>query len=394
MKPLHICITTVLFDRKPEGICTGRLIRALLQRGHRVTVLTSSKEGSSLHHPRLKKIVFSHRPRYPRALFKLMAGIEGGVFSNFYLWAKRAAGHDFAQDIPDVFYGRAWPHASMVPAYQLARKYRRPLLLHFSDPFPAPNEDVSFDGPFFRNLQKMVDVAGAITFTNSETIAYQQRHLNFDSAKAHVLNHISPDPVMFDGAGQQGHFYHVGWVGPSRSPVPLLEGFALHVMDHPASRLYFVGANPKHVVPEIDARGLSEVVKVLPFTDDVQTVFEKAGILVSIDTEATPAIFTPTKIVEYMVTSRPILAVTPQDSPVSRLLRRAPDTAVAVSDYAAEAVAAGMAQVLQLEWSGEVYEKRLAAMAEFGAMSVAAAFEEMVDALMLKGARPATDDRG
>jgi len=378
MAPLHICITSVLFDKKPEGICTGRLIRALLDQGHRVTVLTSSKEGSSLKHPGLNKIVFSHRPRYPRAMFRLLARLESGIFSNFYMWAKKAANYDFGQDVPDVFYGRAWPHASMVPAYQLAQKYKRPLLLHFSDPFPAPNEDLVYDAPFFRDLQKMTDAADAITFTNDETINYQRQHVNFEQVKAHVLNHVSPAPVMFDGPGESGHFYHVGGVGPSRSPVPLLEGFALHVKKHPGSRFYFVGANAKYVDPEIEARGLAETVKVLPFTDDVKSVFEKAGILVSIDTQVSPPIFTPTKIVEYMVTARPVLAITPQDSPVSKLVARSPETAIAVTDYSAEVIAAGMDKVLAAEWQSHVYESRLAAMSDYSAASIATKFEEIV----------------
>jgi len=378
MTPLHICITSVLFDKKPEGICTGRLIRALLDRGHRVTVLTSSKEGASLTHANLRKIVLSHRPRYPRVLFKLLARLEGGIYSNFYMWAKKAANYDFGQDLPDVFYGRAWPHASMVPAYQLAKKHKRPLLLHFSDPFPAPNEDLVFDAPFFRDLQKMADAADALTFTNDETIQYQSQHLNFDRAKAHVLNHISPAPVMFDGPGEQGHFYHVGGVGPSRSPVPLLDGFALHTKSHPGSRLYFVGAHAKYVDPEIEARGLADIVKVLPFTDDVQAVFKKAGVLVSIDTQLAPPIFTPTKIVEYMVTARPILAITLPASPVSKLVARSPETAIAVTDYSAEAVAKGMDKALVTEWQADEYESRLAAMSDYSASSIAIKFEEIV----------------
>ncbi len=381
MSALHVCITSILFDKKPEGICTGRLIRALLDGGHKVTVLTSSKEGSLLQHPCLNKVVFSHRPRYPRAVFEILAKLEGGIANNFYFWSKKAAGHDFAEDIPDVFYGRAWPHASMIPAYRLAQRYQRPLILHFSDPFPAPNENLVFDDDFFRGLQQMVDAAGAITFTNDETIAYQREYLDFEVSKAHVLNHVSPKPVIFGNPGQAGYFYHVGGVGPSRSPVPLLKGFALHLSSYPGSRLYFVGAHAKYVEPEVDALGLSSAVKVLPFTHDVQTVFEKAGVLVSIDTLVEPAIFTPTKIVEYMVTDRPILAITPKNSPVSKLLTRVPETGVVVNDYSPQAVARGMAEVTQEKWNRERYEARLASMSDFSAAAIVNKFEEIVASL-------------
>ena len=378
MSPLHICISSVLFDKKPEGICTGRLIRALLDQGHRITVLTSSKEGSSYTHPNLKKVVLSHRPRYPRAVFKLLAILEGGIYSNFYMWSKKAANYDFGGDVPDVFYGRAWPHASMVPAYQLAKKYNRSLLLHFSDPFPAPNEDIAFSAKFFSDLQKMVDASDAITFTNEETIAYQREHVSFDLNKAHVLNHISPVPATFGSPGELGHFYHVGGVGPSRSPVPLLDGFALHLKSHPESRLFFVGAHAKYVVPEVEERGLMEAVKVLPFTKDVQAVFRKAGVLISIDTLVSPPIFTPTKIVEYMVTDRPVMAITPEGSPVSKLVARSPNTAIAVTDYSPQAIAEGMAKISSVQWKQKDFIDRITIMSDYGASEIAAKFVDIV----------------
>lgn len=381
MKKLHIAITSILFDKKPEGICTGRLVRALLASGHRVTLLTSTKEGSSYTHPRLQKVVVSHRPREPRWLFKFLAKLQGGIYNNFYMWSRAVAKYDFKGDIPDVFYSRAWPHASLVPAYELSQKHGRPLILHFSDPFPAPNEDIVYDQRFFDDLQKMVNAASALTFTNKETISYQAQYVSFDTRIAHVLNHIAPEPMVFGGPGVTGAFYHVGGVGPSRSPVPLLDGFAIHVKRHPESRLFFVGAIAKYVEDEIRRRDLADVVSVLPFTNDVQGVFRRAGVLLSIDNKVTPPLFTPTKIVEYLVTDRPVLSITPPDSPVMQLIARSPETGVAVVDYAPEAVAAGFDAALSLMWSEALYQERIKSMQDFNAGNVVRQFESIVQVI-------------
>lgn len=321
-------------------------------------------------------MVFSHQPREPRWAIKLLARLQGGIQSNFYFWSRTAAGYDFERDIPDLFYGRAWPHASLVPAHELAQKYRRPLWLHFSDPFPPPNETVSSDTRFLADLQHMVDAAAGLTFTNSQTIAYQRRFISFAAEKAGVLNHIAPAPMTFATAGESGHFYHVGKVGPSRSPAPLLDGFALHVKQYPESRLFFVGAPARYVEPEIAARGLSAVVQVLPFTQDIRSLFQRAGVLVSIDAWIEEPMFTPTKIVDYLVADRPILSITPPGSPVASLLARTPATALAITDYSAQAVAKGLEQAMQLQWQADA--DRLQLRADFRADRVAQQFEQLL----------------
>jgi hypothetical protein len=379
MKPLHIGITSVLFDYKPEGICTGRLVRALLDRGHRVTLLTSTKERSDFTHANLRKIVVSHRPRSPRWLYKTLARLQGKIYSNFYWWSQTLSRTDFQGDTPDFFYGRAWPHASLVPAYELATRYRRPLVLHFSDPFPAPTVKLDGDPGFFTNLQKMVDAADCLSFTNVETIAYQKKFLRFEPDQAFVLNHVAPAPRSFGAAGTPGHFYHVGTVGPTRPAGPLLDGFALHVGKYPEHRLYFVGLSGKYLNAEIHSRGLEGKVHVLPFTRDPGAIFQQAGVLISIDALISEPVYTPTKVVDYLVADRPVLCLTPPGSPVSKLAARSQNTALAVTDYSPEAIAAGMENICACPWDKTAYAHRVEAMRDFSGEAVIEQFERMAE---------------
>lgn len=385
-KPLHIAITSVLFDEKPEGICTGRLIRVLLKCGHRLTVLTSTKQGSQLIHPGLRKVVVSHRPREPRWLFNAIAKLKGDINSNFYMWSKAVARFDFGNDLPDIFYGRAWPHASLVPAYELSRRFDKPLMLHFSDPFPDPPSTQYKHSVFYDDLQRMVDRASVLTFTNQETIDYQGQFIRFDASKAMVLNHVAPKPHYFGEPENKAHFYHLGTITPARPATPLLQGFAQHIKSHPNSKLFFVGRGEKYIQPNIYALGLQGHVTFLPFTNNVDEVIRKAGVLVCIDALIDTPVYTPTKIVDYMVTDRPIFSLTPPNSPVTKLLLRTPETAVVVNDYQADAIAQGLEKILQIKWDRQFYQERIDRMHDFSEEAIAEKLTQTITLLLDKQA--------
>ncbi len=331
----HIGIVSILFDHKPEGICTGRLVRALLDR-HRLSIYTSGKAKTAFQHPRLEYLVAGHRPRKPAALFRALAHWRGEPSSNFYLWGRRVAHLCPSVGIPDCFYGRAWPHGSLVAAAALARQYQRPLLLHFSDPFPPPNE-AEAGQRFMADLQRMVDQAVALTFTNEETVAYQRRFLHFDRDKAFVLNHIGPPAKVFGPPETNTDFYYLGAVGPTRPADILLAGFHRYRQRHGDARLVFVGSSAEYLRSIAPRCGGLDNVEILPFTAQVEAKMRAAAVLLSLDADIHPAVFTSTKIVEYLRVDRPVLAITPAGSPVDKLMTRAPDTTVVVNRYQVDA---------------------------------------------------------
>lgn len=354
----HIGIVSYLFDRKPEGICTGRLVRTLLDGGHRVTVFTSKKALLKYQHPRLSFVVKSHKPRKPAGLLHILARFQGNIPTNQYLWTQRIANLSSQEIVlPDVIYGRAWPHSSVVAAYGLAKNLGLPLLLHFSDPFPPPNEDYPGD-QFLQDLQKIVDYAKALTFTNTETIAYQKKFLSFEGESAFVLNHVAPKRSVFGAPAEGKNYYYLGSIGPPRPLRLLLEGFKLHLLDHPDARLHLVGSNPKHVLPEVRRFGLEKSVILLPFTQDTQAVMARANGLISVDADIQTPVFTPTKIVEYLMTDRPILALTPEKSPVHTLLDQSNGTGIAVTEYTPTAIAAGFNHLATTRYSNDLYRHR------------------------------------
>lgn len=372
--PLHIVIISVLFDRKPEGICTGRFIRAFLSSGHRVTLWTSSKADLTFQHENFRAISVPSGVRSPRWLFNLAARWSGNIPNNFFLWSRRFSRPFPRGDKPNLIYARAWPHASLVAGYNLAQQLDTPLLLHFSDPFHQDEKDgVSFT----RDLQKIVDFSCGVTFTNRQSLQFQRKYLDIKDDKSFVLNHVAPPPRFLGKPTNPQRFVHIGTVSRHRPADPLLAGFALYNKKYPQSRLCFIGNVQEYLQPLVKKMGLSGCVEILPFTKEVDRVMFEAGVLVCLDAKMDEPLFTPTKIIEYLLCDRPILAVTPAGSPVAELLGRSPLTTVAVTTYSPENIASGFSLAAEIDYVEENFRDRFAAMEDFSANSVCKNFMEI-----------------
>lgn len=371
------------YDASPEGICTGRLIRALLDHGFRITLLTSKKARLDFQHPRLKVLVFAHRPREPRALFRLWAKAEGSFANNFFIWTRRVLKHEFADDMPDIFYGRAWPYASLIPAYYFSKRLGVPFIAHLSDPIPPPNEP--FKGPeTLVDLQAMLGHASAVTITNPETVKYQQRFTPMNPASTYVLPHVSPG-IHDLPAAERGvqRYYYIGAIGNRRPILPVVfAGFQQHLRDFPTAKMHFVNPKVNEVLPDIKRLSLERQIDILPFAEDIKTVLTPATALLSFEPEVENPIWTLTKTVEYLCANRCIFALTSRGSPTERMLSAFPDSCVVVSDYRPEAIAEGFDRLAGLNPSVEHFAERLEAMAEFKAENVAGQFEKICSSVL------------
>ncbi|WNO08123.1 hypothetical protein [Teredinibacter sp. KSP-S5-2] len=378
----HIGIVSVFFDSRPEGICTGRLIRALLDDGHKITLFTSSKSSLDYTHPKLTVRSYPSGFREFRSVTALWARLNGHIPNNYYQWGRKVADTVLrGAEVPDVFYGRAWPHASWVPAYELAEKYSRPLMLHLSDPFPPPNEPQP-DQEFLKGVQKMVRRADVVTFTNQQTIPYQKKNISFDQTPTAVLPHVTRAPEVLSDVREEKQFYHIGAVSKFRPADPLLQGFALFLEQYPDATLNFVGASAKYLEPLIHHYKLEGRAIILPYTDNVLASMEKSSLLICLDANIDEPVFTPTKIIEYLTVNRPVLAITPPNSPVDMLVGRFPDSAVSITEYTAQAIANGLDVAEKLRPGMQSYQGRFAQMEGFSAQGVANTFYEIVASVL------------
>lgn len=377
----RIGLVSTVFDFKPEGICTGRLARALLDYGFTVSLVTSTKSRVDLQHKQFTATTLAYGLREPRFLFDALAKLSKRIPNNFYLWANKVEDITWqASDMPDVFYGRAWPHASLVAAYQLAEKHNKPLVLHFSDPMPPSDAPVA-DKALLAGIQLMVDRADAITFTNQQTIDFQRRFIRFDTEKAHVLPHVTMPCCTFTETATPQLAAYIGTARAKIAQVDaMVEGFAAFNAANSRAQLKFVGTDAEYI-NRLKSQVPVSNIHCIDYVKDVKPEMQQAEVLVLVDPDVENPIVSSTKLLEYLGANRKVLGITPLGSPSDELLKRFPGSCVAVNDYNGEAIKQAYEQVFALKPDEQHYQTRAEAMVAFSPEKVAATFTGIISKL-------------
>tara|TARA_R110000850_G_scaffold189247_17_gene315193 strand:- start:21019 stop:22224 length:1206 start_codon:yes stop_codon:yes gene_type:complete len=368
----HILVCSLNFDARPEGINTGRLVRALLDAGHRVTVVCGrEKSRCDFEHPRFTLHAVKIGLRHPQWLWRLIARLRGDIGGHHYLWTRRVAKLDLSE-VPDVVYGRAWPPSSLIGADALARRYNKPLWLHFSDPFPPPPQTQE-DPLVMPWLRKMVARAAGVTVTNQQAADYQMQFFDAQPAGgARIIGHIAPPERRFGPSLHSDAFVYIGAFSPSRPPDALVAGFAEYRKTAPAARIHCVGTRPNRILPVAEQFGVLEAVRVEPYTDNVSLWQEKASVLLAVDWLAGTPVYLLTKVIEALQVDRPLLLLTQPGSPGEALARQCEDTVVCVTTTEPGAVAEGFRRAAAMANTAGNYDRRRAVMAPFAAQQIAA----------------------
>jgi glycosyltransferase involved in cell wall biosynthesis len=376
MMHVLICSYEFGFGQGPEGICGMRLAHALLDAGARVTAITSSDADPDPGRAGLDVIGVESKCFRPEPAFRLAEHALGRLYHRnlHHFWQSRVVRAALPDGI-DFVYGRCMPFGSGLAAERLARKIRKPLLVHFSDPLfspwyaPPPLATASL-----RRLYRRVTTrALAVSFVTREAITYSERTTRVAlGAKAFVLNHVAPPSrVLGQPKGSGGPtFVYAGRFYGHRKPDTLLQGFAKFRARSPGAVLRFVGPEADAILAEAARLGIADSIQVLPFTADPTPHFERADVLIATDANDETPVFLATKVVEYFMVDRRVLLVTPPSSPAAQLASKSPATVVAVRE-SADAIAAGMSAIVAMPPDGEAFRKRFLAMDDFSGRSVA-----------------------
>lgn len=375
---MHVLICSYEFGlgQGPEGICGMRLAHALLDAGVRVTAVTSSGVDPDPGRAGMEIIKVESKCFRPERAFRLAERALGRLYHRnlHHFWQSRVVRVPLPDGI-DFVYGRCMPFGSVLAAERLARKIRKPLLVHFSDPLispwylPPPLAMASLR----RLYRRVTERAFAVSFTTREAIAYSERSTGVPlGRKAFVLNHVAPPSrVLGQSEERKGPmFLYAGRFYGHRKPDVLLQGFAKFRAGNPGAVLRFLGPEADAILAEADRLGIADSIQVLPFTADPTPNFQRADVLVATDANDETPVFLASKVVEYFMVDRRVLLVTPPSSPAAQLACKSPATVVAVRE-AADAIADGMAAIVALRPDGEAFRKRFRAMDEFSGRSVA-----------------------
>lgn len=381
---MNLLVCSYYFGVGAEGICTERLVRALLEKNISITVITSNASRPSIEAPHLEVIVVPSGPVRPTPLFRFMARMTGQVPSTFFIWSVRAA-YARPKRRPDLVYGRAQPISSQIVASKIAKRYRAPLWQHFSDPFPSPwskPDSLEFSREL-SDVKKLIAHAEKLTFTTDDGLRFQNRLIGDDAhRKAFVLPHVAPPAFTLRKThrGPGRTFVYLGSFYKERRSNELLKGFAAYWARNPLAKLYFVGSTSSELLADIRDTGLGGCVHTLGRTTDIQPYMEMADVLVAVDSFVGEPVFLTTKLVEYLMTDRLVLLISPTHSPSARLVEGMRNSVVHVSEHSAAAIASGLERASTIHASNDAIATRMNRMKEFSGKAISSIFVNEMEA--------------
>lgn len=231
---------------------------------------------------------------------------------------------------PDVIYSRADPKSSTIMAYELKRKFNVPWILHMSDPWadcPLQNMSESYYKKNDEWERKCLQAADVVTLTSVPTIDFYKKKYPEWESKFRLFPNVyeSANAVKDEtpvDTKQKFRIVYTGGLADNRSPEFLLKPLSELASEDPTLEnkfeVIFAG--------NVDARNRAVFQKynlpfvkwigMLPFKEALR-LQRSADYLVVIDNpieDPSMSMFFPSKLLDYMVARKRILAITTNGS--------------------------------------------------------------------------------
>jgi len=241
--------------------------------------------------------------------------------------------------VPDVVYSRSFPISSTIMAYKMVEHFNKPWVLHLSDPWIFKSKkDAHIEESEKWNLEweeKCFQKASVICLTSKKTIEfYKNKYPQFSDKfqffpNVYDLNELDINSIIQEKNIKRTKFLYTGGLTLERNPKVLLECLNELYKEQPelmlSSSFQFIGPKDSYVTNLFKEFSL-------PFIDNIGPVsyFEskefqkKAAILLLLDApikDPNKAVFFPSKLLDYMITCKPILAISPHFSTTSDVIK-------------------------------------------------------------------------
>lgn len=309
-----ILFITYAFDKNtPVGAGAKRIVSELANLGIHVVVVTSQNCGELI--PNVDVIVRKNTPRLPVKLSNRLSNLFGKELL-YFIWERRAysAGKRMLNNNRDTIaiYTRANPIAVCPVGIRLKKKFNIPLLMHFTDPIPAPIEWCPNELIRKRQTKQMLSFlphVDLLSFGNKHMLLYQERILG---RSLQDISFVSPDPGFREmvylplrkDSDNIVKLLFLGNIYGNRNPTQLFE--AIESISGFTIKLYVYGNNSSDFPSFVIKKNR---------TDDVRSVMQTMDILIDIDGDDETPVFISSKLKDYLSVNRPILSISPPNSP-------------------------------------------------------------------------------
>ncbi len=344
----------------PQSILLAKMLRPLREHGYLLHVValdplscqarTDASLGALLPaDSQVVRIRASERRLWFRALQRAWPASLGMPDKHVSAHARAVrAGRSLAAKVkPTALFSWAQYHSCGLVALRLKQRLRLPWVAHFSDPWYSNpyRRPTALEGWVNQRLERsVVTGADAIVFVNDETRdATLERYPRGFRAKAHVIPHCFEANLY--PSGRSPHegivFRHIGHFYGARGIRPLLEAIRTLRTAKPTLLtgvvFEFVGRIRDSEVADVRTLGLEDLVRLRPGVGYVDSLREMrdADVLLLVEAPAATNLFLPSKLVDYLGSGTPVLALTPSRGPAARLLEGTGDTVVAPDDVPA-----------------------------------------------------------
>ncbi len=225
----------------------------------------------------------------------------------------------------DVIYSRAYPLSSAVAGLKLKKASNKPWLLHLSDPWTLNPYHPELNSKKHNKYEsECMEYATIVSFTNDKTLElYALKYPMFKSKfqlSVNTYNSLHTNKASKKLKDGKLILCHTGNLYGNRHPFFLLDAISGLTEDLLKKlEIVFVGNIETNILDKIqDYKNIN--ISITGPLDNVQanTKQLESDLLVCIDgffTNDDEALFMPSKLLEYMIAEKPILAITNKNSP-------------------------------------------------------------------------------
>lgn len=257
---------------------------------------------------------------------KILTILGYSSYNTHIIWRQRAikvAKQLFKQWIPDWIYCRSTPIDSCLVGVYLKKQFSIKLYQHFSDPLPRPvNHEKDKDivwRRFLRQTKYILRNSDLASYGTQEMIDFIQGLIPF-SIKNKTF--VSPDSVPNTPniiikpycKNDRIILTYLGNIYGTRNPNPLIDAINYLNEQGLLCTLNIYSAKPLNQISQ-------KYVNYIGYKDNVMEELFKSDILVDIDGDDLVPVFLSSKIKDYLIVSRPILSITPSNSPAANIFK-------------------------------------------------------------------------
>jgi hypothetical protein len=344
-------------DNQAAAARPGQLLSYLPEHGYQPLVVASSVLGSVREGPFVRRVPLGKT----KATVAALSGL-GRIFTRYCApyedrlgWAPHAAAAAarlIRSQSVDAIFSTSPPLAAHFAALWLSTKFGLPWVADFQDPVrDNPGRGRKWIYPYDAIIERMLFRQADRLAANTDTVAaaWYARYPQWSSKISVLWNcfdpreEIGPAPLP---TRPYRVLAHVGDLYGGRHPGQLVASLKRLGIDASTVRVRLVGQIDEDVwiehgplFEQIRATGLLEFENIRVGREEAAREAAEADCLVLLDLNEKPTSFqVPSKLVNYLRIGRPILAYTPEGSPVERILARSCIRYVAIDPSAPDAL--------------------------------------------------------